>query len=154
MKLRNTLTGIVANLRLERPASKTTLVEQAAKLQMMGLALAARYAAAADTPANRERLRHITGIERWGQSRLRVALGEPLMMDEYDDYRPPADLSWPDLQAAFEETRQATVALIEQLHKAGAAAVKTPHNQFGDLTVRGWLAYLNNHANLESKKIR
>ncbi len=100
-----------------------------------------------------ERL-ELDGLERWGQSRLRVALGEPLLMDEYDVYRPPRAAGWAELQDAFHSTRQQTVALAGQLDQAVTNGVKVPHNQFGLLTVRSWLRYLDIHANMEAKKLR
>jgi hypothetical protein len=100
-------------------------------------------------------LRHITGIERWGQRRLQILLGEPPIADEYDGYRPGTDLTLDEQRALFRETRTATLALIDQLQAAGVGDDATaPHNDFGPLTVRGWLRYLDMHANLESKKLR
>jgi len=43
----------------------------------------------------------VIGIERWGQRRLRMLLGEPPVSDEYDSYRPGEDLSMPALRDAF-----------------------------------------------------
>jgi hypothetical protein len=75
-------------------------------------------------------------------------------MDEYDGYRPPREATWFALQDAFRTTRQETVALARQLDQAVAAGVKAPHNQFGPLTIRSWLRYLDMHANLEAKKLK
>jgi hypothetical protein len=46
------------------------------------------------------------------------------------------------------------VALARQLEPAIASGVKVPHNQFGSLTMRSWLRYLDMHANLEAKKLK
>ena len=75
-------------------------------------------------------------------------------MDEYDDYRPPREAPWPALQDAFSETRQQTVALVQRLGQAQVTNIKVPHNQFGPLSVRSWLRYLDLHANLEAKKLK
>jgi hypothetical protein len=99
-------------------------------------------------------LSHVVGIERWGQRRLQVALGEPLLMDEYDNYRPARDLDWQGLQAEFQATRRETIALAQRLEQAGAEATRVNHNSFGDLSVRGWLYYLGRHADLESRRIK
>ncbi len=100
-------------------------------------------------------LRHITGIERWGQSRLRAFLGAPLVRDEYDDYRPGKELDLDGQRSAFRETRDETIELVRQIAKANVPdSVTVAHNDFGPLSVRGWLRYLDAHASLESKKLR
>ena len=58
------------------------------------------------------------------------------------------------MQDAFSETRQQTVAVVQQLGQTNVADVKVPHNQFGPLSVRSWLRYLEMHANLEAKKLK
>ncbi len=150
MGLRETIT----NRFLERPFRNLSAELMAQRLDLNGRTLERTFAAAKDSESNRRLLSHISGIERWGQSRLRVALGEPLVMDEYDDYRPPREASWTELQDAFHSTRQQTVALAGQLEQAIASGVKAPHNQFGPLTVRSWLRYLDMHASMEAKKLR
>jgi hypothetical protein len=75
-------------------------------------------------------------------------------MDEYDGYRPARAAGWAELQDVFHSTRQQTVALARQLGPAVEADVHVPHNQFGPLTVRSWLRYLDIHANMEAKKLR
>lgn len=150
MRLRESIT----NRFLEMPFRGLSVEQMAQRLELDGRTLERTFVAAKDNEHNRRLLSHITGIERWGQSRLRVALGAPLVMDEYDGYRPPREATWVELQDAFHSTRQETVALARQLGQALAASVKTPHNQFGPLTVRSWLRYLNIHANMEAKKLR
>ncbi len=154
MGLRDTLTGVVSSLLLERPFKNKDMAEIAQEMNLSGGRLKRTFAAAKDNPDNRRLLSHIVGMERWGQSRLGVALGEPLTMDEYDGYRPPPQATWPALQDAFSETRQQTVALIQQLGQTHVANIKVPHNQFGPLSVRSWLRYLELHANLEAKKLK
>jgi len=154
MGLRETLTGAVSGLMLERPLKNKDMAEIAQEFDLAGGRLKHTFAAALDNPDNRRLLSHIVGIERWGQSRLRVALGEPLTMDEYDGYRPPREATWPALQDAFSETRQQTVALVQQLGQTHVANIKVPHNQFGPLSVRSWLRYLEMHSNLEAKKLK
>lgn len=154
MGLRDTLTGAISGLVLERPLKDKALAEIAKDLDLAGGRLRQTFAAAKDTPDNRRLLSHIVGIERWGQSRLRAALGEPLTMDEYDDYRPPPEATWKALQEAFASTRQQTVALAQAMEDAHIGEVKIPHNQFGPLSSRSWLRYLDMHANLEAKKLK
>lgn len=144
----------IVNLLLVRPGRKRSLAEWAQKLAQDGEAIGQR-AAAKQTPQAHTTLRHITGIERWGQRRLQVALGEPLLHDEYDGYQPDVNDDWATVLDAFHTTRQATVILAQQLAAAGISdQVMVPHNQFGPLPVRAWLSYLDIHANLESKRIR
>lgn len=150
MRLRESIT----NRFLEMPFRGLGTEQMAERLELDGRTLERTFAATQDNEHNRRLLSHITGIERWGQSRLRVALGEPLVMDEYDGYRPAAAASWAELQDAFHDTRQQTVVLAGQLDQAIASGVKVPHNQFGPLTVRSWLRYLDIHANMEAKKLK
>lgn len=139
----------------ERPARKATWEQQIADLEAGGTALQTRLAAAPDLPRNREVLRHIVGIERWGQSRLRSALGAPLIMDEYDGHRPDAAQDWEALKAGFAATRAGTLALARELQAAGIDRARSiPHNQMGSITVGGWLQYLKFHARLEGMRIR
>ena len=99
------------------------------------------------TEHNHNTFTHIIGIERWGQSRLKVALGERLEMDEYDGYRPGKERPWADLRQDFVETRQQTIGLARRLgDPAVDQALVIPHNQFGDLSLHGWLHYLRYHA--------
>jgi hypothetical protein len=144
----------LTNWFLEWPVRDLSLAEMAEKLDVSGGRLQRTFAAAQDSPQNCRLLSHIVGIERWGQSRLRVALGAALARDEYDGYRPPRAATWAELQDAFSDTRQETVALARQLAQLDLAEVTVPHNQFGGLTVRSWLRYLDMHASWEAKKLR
>lgn len=112
----------------------------------------------AAAPKNEERavraLRHVIGIERWGQSRLRRLLGGPVINDEYDGYR-PAVAPVAALRDAMAATRAETIAVVRELAAAGVSLQATvEHNEFGPLTARGWLAYLNSHATRETLVIR
>jgi len=114
-----------------------------------------RLANKTDTPQNRKKLRHIIGIERWGQSRLKTLLGEPDLQDEYDGYQPAESLDFKALRNAFKQTRTETVNLVRKLQKKGVAATgKARHNGMGDVSVPIWVGYLNQHANFESRLIR
>jgi hypothetical protein len=155
MGIRDRLIRMVALLIFERPARRTTLANLAAKLEMSGKDVERRISVAPDNEQNRGQIRHFIGIERWGQQRVRVALGNPLTLDEYDDYQPAANLLWEQMRTAFQDTRRETLALVQELERAGAGAdAKIPHNQFGDLSVGAWLQYLHRHANMESRRLR
>jgi hypothetical protein len=155
MGIRDRLLRTMALLVFERPARRLTFANLAAKLELSGKDVERRISVAADNEENRRQVRHIIGIERWGQQRVRVALGNPLTLDEYDDYQPAANLLWEQMRMAFQDTRRETVALIQELERAGTSTdAKLPHNQFGDLSVGAWLQYLHSHANMESKRLR
>ena len=100
-------------------------------------------------------LSHIVGIELWGQSRLRVGLGEPFKEEEYDNYRPSRSRSWEQLKAEFRMARKKSIALAEALDDNQADQfMQVKHNQYGMITLGAWLRYLDMHANLESKRIK
>ena len=108
-----------------------------------------------DTSHNREVVNHIVGIERWGQRRLRVALGEPPLLDSYRGYRLPEGTDLGALLAAFSDTRRGTVELARELSFADPKAqTKVQHNDLGALSVGGWLAYLEGHAKRESTRVK
>lgn len=109
----------------------------------------------ADTPQNRQQLRHIIGIERWGQRRLQTMLGEPPIQDEYDGYQPAETLDMAALCTAFSTTRAETLALARAIEQKGVAeTAKANHNGMGDVSLKIWLRYLTTHANFESKRIK
>lgn len=136
----------------ERPARGLSVVELASTLSSSGDEVRERAAAKEGTPANVARLRHIIGIERWGQQRLRVFLGDPFEPGGHHPHK-PTETDWSALQTELASTRADTVALAGQLTTADLART-VPHDQFGPLTVRGWLAYLQRHARMESKLMR
>jgi hypothetical protein len=151
----NPLLPLMKHLLIEGPARRRTYAQLGAALDRAAAKLEPRLSAAPDTAANREQLRHIVGIERWGQRRLRVALGEPPVADEMDDYMPPADSSMDELRTAFASARRETTVLARQLEaRAVDGGTRVEHNQFGPLSVRGWLSYLATHASFEGKRVR
>ncbi|WP_216324626.1 DinB family protein [Deinococcus aestuarii] len=140
----------------ERPAARASYTELGQALERGGTFLAQRAARAADTEANRGALAHIVGIERWGQHRLRVALGQrEFVRDEHHAYKPPAEATLGELQNLISQTRAQTVDLARQLHDAPPPEGTTvEHNGLGPLTPKGWLRYLTQHADLESRRLR
>lgn len=110
-----------------------------------------RMVDAKDTSFSRKRGVHVIGIERWGTHRLRVLLGDPLVMDEYDGYAPSETLSIQELAEEFKQTRAETVALVYELQKRGIPLSQSVrHNEAGDLSVGAWLFYLENHIGRET----
>lgn len=87
-----------AQLIIERPAQKLSIPELAAQLEQSGKQLSERLLACTDTLPNRRQLCHLIGIERWSQRRLRIALGEPFLTEEYDHYRPSTERPWDELK--------------------------------------------------------
>jgi glutaredoxin-like protein len=150
VRLFQKLIGVALRPAAERRSRGRDIETSARALEHAGARLDAHTAGAPDTPANREALAHCVGIERWGQRRLRVGLGEPLVMDDHRPYRPGTEHGVAQLSTAMTETRAATVALARDLAAAGADPGTTVrHNDLGDLTLAGWLAYLEQHASRE-----
>lgn len=115
--------------------------------------VAKRMARAAETPGTREADAHIIGIECWSARRLRTAPGDVALQDAYDGYRPAASLAMADLSEAFAAAREQTVTLDQQAANL-PPSVTTQHNDLGDLSLKGWLFYIKNHALRESIRIR
>jgi hypothetical protein len=114
-----------------------------------------RFDSAKNTPRALEAARHVIGIERWAQRRLRIALGEPPVTDEYDGYRPDALADIRALKDAFAEMRRETTSILQQLREAGVPLdTTTPHNELGQLTIPGWVLYLTDHAWRETFVLR
>lgn len=98
---------------------------------------------------------HIIGIEIWAQKKLATALGDPAGEPEYMPYRPAKDTAWEALAPLMRETRQNTIALAKRLAQSEVNPnQKIRHNDWGDLTLKGWLMYIYLHADFEIKKIR
>lgn len=138
---------------VELPARWKNMATIIKRLEANGKRQAQQLHQIRPTAENREIVRHVICIERWGQSRLEVLLGEPLKMDESDGYAPEPDLSLAELQQAFVATRERTVGLARQLQNEPRAQAHAPHNDSGPLSARGWLRYLLNHARKELREI-
>ena len=152
MRILQRLIGMMRRPMAERHAGGKSIAELADELEASGRVMDERMAGKPDTPGNREAIAHWVGIERWGQRRLRVALGEPLVEDAYHPYRPDKAEGVEALREAFAETREGTVALARDLADEGVDPERTiRHNDLGDLSVRGWLAYLIQHPEQESR---
>ncbi len=155
MGLKESVMHAAAGVFVERPGRGKSLAEWRAALENNGGAIDQRAAAAKDPEQASKVLRHISGIERWGQRRLQVCLGAPPTRDEDDEHRPGTSLTLAEQRECFRQTRAATVALVTQVEAANIGdEARSLHNDFGPLSVRGWLRYLDMHASLESKKIR
>ena len=155
MGIREAISGFIAHQFIEKPANKKSVADLASELALGSQTIDERAANAGNKENAKAVLRHLTGIERWGQRRLRVFLGDKPASDEYDGYRPSADLTLEEMRAAFRSTRTETVKLAERLARSKVAPDATvEHNSFGPISLRAWLGYLQTHANWESKKMR
>ncbi len=147
--------GKIIGLYMKRDGRKYPLSEWPGLLAASQQTMVDSIQAASDTEKNQSVVRHLIGIERWSQSRLRVFLGGELVMDEYDGYQPAADLDMAALADQFVETRQATVGLAQELSDAGITDDQTvPHNDMGDVSARTWLAYIRGHGQQEAKRLK
>jgi hypothetical protein len=153
MAFRDSITKIGVNLFIEQPAQRQGLATLQKRLQITGDELTTRLKTISDNKRNRDLLRHIIAIEKWGQRRLKVALGEALLQDENHTYKPVEETSWEDLKSLYAITRLETKDLSRQLNNSDMSQ-KILHNQLGPLSIVGWLRYLNKHAELEGRKIR
>ena len=155
MGFKDALLRGVGRFFFERPAQKRSFDELAQELETTGTQILERLAGFSPRPEDHERLRHIIGIERWGQRRLRVFLGEPFVMDGHHPYKPAETLDWTALLDAFKEIRTQTLAMIDALSEPDAQHVAAvAHNEFGDFSAKGWLKYIEGHAASEAKRIK
>lgn len=155
MSIKEKLTSLGANLFLERPVRGKSYADLRGELDAAGRRILARLGSKAHSPFHHRVLTHIIGIERWGQSRLRSLLGEPLRQDEYDGYRPARDVPWEELIEQFQATRAETLALADALEAAGVPPSATVrHNDYGPLSALAWLRYLETHASREILQVR
>jgi hypothetical protein len=155
MALRETVLKLVAPLFIENPAQKQSFAQLTLRLEQSQTVIANRIngVKARNLERHRATLRHIIGIERWGTSRLKVALGEAFKPDGQKDYHPDPNTDFAALLEDFNSTRLETLRvakLVEQQNKDA----KIEHNGFGPLSMKGWLGYLNVHAEIESRKLR
>ncbi|MBI1295493.1 hypothetical protein GC175_11115 [bacterium] len=147
--------GTILRIVMERSSRKLTYETAVAQLEKGRESVLALMDSAADTPENRKTVRHVIGIERWGQHRLGVLKGEPLTVDEYDSYQPQDGLDMAQLRNAFNVVRGQTIELIKELETDGVPLErKVFHNDIKEFTLRGWIGYLSGHANIEMKRLK
>jgi hypothetical protein len=152
MVFANILMHWVAQLVFERPVKKLSIAVLTSQLDQSGSKLSEHLKTCTDTQGNRNQLRHLIGIERWGQRRLRVAIGEPFLAEEYDHYCPSSERSWEELKADWDNTRQVTLVITKDFQDGYTQKIE--HNQYGPLSVKAWLRYLDVHASSEGRRIK
>ncbi len=149
------IANIFKSIMVERPARKHDYAGWAGELERDGKALSEKLRNSAETEKNRKVLSHVIGIESWAQTRAKVALGEPFIQDEYDGYRPARDANWDDMVQQFSTIRADSIELAKQYAAANLPITTTvKHNDFGDLTTRGWLRYICMHGSFEARAIK
>ena len=152
MALKDSIAQLIAGLFLENPAKSKSFAQLRSALASSGVQMRARLESG---KANPELLRHIIQIERWGQNRLRSSLGEVRYdMDRSGNFAPDAALGWDELKSEFARVRQETLEIAQWLELANPPPQAVVHNQFGLLSVKGWLRYLNVHASTELRRLR
>ena len=152
MAFKDSFFRFVAAVFFENPANRNSFAELRSALASSGERMQARLEMG---KANPILLRHIIQIERWGQNRLRGSLGEVRYeMDRSGDFAPDAALGWDDLKSEFARVRQETLEIAQRLELANPPPQAVVHNQFGLLSVKGWLRYLNVHASTEVRRLR
>lgn len=149
------VTRIIARFMLEGPAHRAGARALHRDLARGLERLPARFERPRDRAQAERVLRHIIGIERWGQRRLRVSLGdEPFVRDRYHPYAPDEHQSLDALVGALRTTRQETIALARRIADSDAGGVRVEHNALGPITALGWLRYLRLHGDLEARRVR
>jgi hypothetical protein len=152
MRFAQRVIGLFRRAMAQRHARGQAVEGLAAELEASGRAMDARLAGLSDTPGHRAALAHWMGIERCGQRRLRVALGEPYRDDVHHPYEPDEADGVVALRQSFADARVDTVELAHRLHEAGVhPATTVRHSDLGDLSIVGWLAYLLQHPEQESR---
>src|SRR5215213_8982084 len=109
------INGIVLNWFYEWVAKGKSYADLRQKLQKNEATVYARMSNATELSFNRHQSAHVIGIERWSAHRMRVLLGDSLVIDEYDGYAPSDQLSMVELAEEFRQTREATLALLQEL---------------------------------------
>lgn len=143
----------VAQLFIELPARRLGINGLISRLEKSGSKLEKRLTTARARQENQAIVTHMIGIERWGLRRIGVVLGEPAVDEGYDDYC-PADRDWSQLLASLRSARLATIAMGKTIRMAGVDSnTRVMHNQFGEISLLGWLYYLELHASWESMRI-
>ena len=164
MSIQTRVRNAAVQVLIELPAKRRKFEQMAQKLETSGQRLEARLAKAEGTPEQKRTLRHIIGIERWGQRRLWLAVryggesgvrsAEAAFSDAHHAYKPADSATWDELITKFGTTRQETVKLARYLAETDVdKTTRVPHNDLGPLSLRGWLRYLRTHATFEGRRI-
>jgi hypothetical protein len=147
------LVGSIIRGFMERRAGRQSFDEICQGLTISGEKITGLIRNSPNTSENREQASHLIGIERWSDHRLETVLASATpVRDEYDSYRPSPDLAMSALADEFQRTRSETLVLCEKLRPY--ADKRVFHNDFGEITVKTWLVYIQSHAARECKSIK
>lgn len=150
----NPLVGLFVGALVERPARRMGPAALVARLEAGRAGVPALLEGAGDAAAVKQ-LRHVIGIERWGQRRLRVALGDvAYQRDEHQAYLPSEAETRAQLLERFDAVRVETVDLARRLVAEARLGEKVEHNALGPVTALGWLRYLQMHGEWEARRAR
>jgi hypothetical protein len=138
---------------LDFPTRNKTVPQLIEELNNTKTTLVQKFSTCPRTPDNHKAITHVIGLERWGQNRLNVANGAVFKEEEYDGYRPSKDTDWDNLIKQFESTRDTTLEIAKKI-EPNKGNLHIRHNQWGDISVKAWLHYLNFHSTTESKRIK
>lgn len=148
--LRSGLGWLFGRILVEWPGRRKGIQQLTRELEANGASEAEQIGQFEDTGENRAIVRHVICIERWGQRRIEVLFGEPLVMDESDEYLPPQDTPLAELLRIFKQTRARTLKLGRRMQEdESVQSAASPHNDFGPLSGAGWLFYLRYHSGKE-----
>jgi hypothetical protein len=155
MSIRETALKLIVPLFVENPAQKQSFEQLTLRLEQSQTVIANRINAVKTQNLEKHRatLRHIIGIERWGTERMKVALGEAFKSDGQKDYHPDSNSDFSALLEDFNNTRLETLRIAKLVGQQNPS-LKVLHNNLGELSMKGWLQYLNIHAEIESRKLR
>jgi len=138
----------------ERPWQSADYATLQRLLEQSGATIVTGMRQASDTPANRNLIRHIIGIECWAQQRLNAVVSGQPYSAEYDQLQPATIFTVPELVAIMITTRAQSITVLHQLQQGGIALNHiVPHNQFGALSIVAWHRYIASHAMIEHKKL-
>ncbi len=153
--MKKQILGIIINLFVEGPAKRKGLEGLMADLSKKQTSLTERFAKAEANEKHSQKLRHIIAIEKWGQNRLRVDLGQAYEEDSSKAYEPSEQESFEQLKSQFADTRAETLSIAKAFEEQGVdVSQEVNHNQMGPLSLLGWLRYLEVHASLEAKALK
>jgi len=135
----------------ERAAKGKCYDEWLQRLQTNEATVYDRLVNATELSSNRKTVIHVIGIERWSTHRLRVLLGEPLIIDEYDGYAPSPQTSMEELASQFKATRAVTKSVVRELQSKGIPLTQEViHNEVGEMSAGAWFFYIENHIGRET----
>lgn len=153
MSIRQQIFHLAGHYMIDRPGRALPASQHLERLTRSGATITQVIAQARPTPAHQAIARHIIGIERWALARLAGFGGAVVAHDEYDGYRPAAQLTLPELAGIFGDVRAEVVAMVQAIPGLETAVPQVMHNDLGPLSMGGWLRYIELHARIESKKL-